>query len=616
MRTRSVFMAIVTSVAAVAVPAHGAQVYIGDGDTGCVWAFSDTVGTVLNEQSPFASIEGMSIASDGQLLIADAQMGIALLNPETGGVTLIEPQAPGPADVYPNGESEDIYYVTPGEISSLWVLIGGTAPGQHCLSFPGAALDLQVYPLSERAGHVLVLVDRYGEVAPRLAEFVRTGPTTFDELPPVLAAIPGDPASFAIRPNGEIILLDRSTGMYVVGPEGQLTHFGEWPEQSGWEKIDIGADGIIYVTDTHFAMTHRFDPDGNWIWPDLEAGVQVPAAVAAAGFTPTPPGPNVPVTPTPGVEILFELVAGGGYTSADTTTTQSRVSPGGNTLPDFAVPPTGRDGFTYVSLATTAVFENLIQVDVLLPGSRLFYAHGTDQVFHDVTIRGSLEDARGVVSRFSEVVVVDDVRPAGEVVDDKFAGLMEVLQSPPEDPPELREARAHLRSHAQTANAFYMAGQALSAVTELSFMNGDIRNWAGTVIPNSSDSPGGNLAGEMLSRSKTLMFSLWFLVPPSGVPTDGSVGADASLSLTCASPARGECRFELAGPSGARVTARLYTVNGSLVKTLFEGDLTDGGATLSWDGTDRDGRRVASGVYLTRVESGDALVMGKVVFVR
>jgi hypothetical protein len=617
MRARYVLAAAVAAFLAMTMVAQAADVYVGDGTTGNIWAFTGTIGAALMEDSPFADIQGLALTANGQILVADSQVGIARLDPVTGSVMVIEPQA-SPVDVYPDCQSEDIYYITAMRCSALYVLLGGNGPGEQCLSLPSTPLDLQVYPSGERAGHVVILLAGSGDCRASLREFHRTGQTAFEELPPILESIHGDPVNFAIRPDGRIVLLDSERGMYDVGPEGNLVHFGPH-EVERWEKIDIGANGTIYVTDTELRQTHRFDPEGNWIHPSLEGGVEVPAAVAAVGFVPTPPGPNVPVNPTEGVEILFEQVAQGGYTSADATSSSSRVSPGGNTLPDYAQPPVGRTGFTYVSLATTAVFENLIQIDVFLPGTRLFFAHGTGEVFQDATVVGSIEDARGVVSRFSEVVLVEDTRSVNAVVNDKFVRLFDILSGDGDTPgsaPDLAYARRSLVRYALRAKKLYQTGFPSSAIGQLSQMNDEIRRLAGTAIPNSSDGPEGNVAGEMLARSKTLMFSLSLLARPSDLPRTGSIGSETALTLTCASPARGECRFELAGPSGVRVVARLYTVNGSLVKTLFEGDLTDGGATLSWDGTDRDGRRVASGVYLTRVESGDALVMGKVVFVR
>lgn len=615
MGTRRILVAVAAALAGMVALAHAAggspQLYVADGQSCSIVAYADTVPTIIVPQM-FCFIQGMSLAADGQMLVADSQCGIFRVDPETSEITVLD-SLPGPVDVYPDGESADVFYVTsynPG----LHVLPGGSGPAELCMSFPTSPLDLQVHPSGERAGHVLVLLSGGETTPPYLAEFRRTGLTTFEELTPVLEEATSDAVGFAIRPNGDIVLLDRETGMYDVGQQGDLTHFGPCVGIYG-NDIDVGADGTIYVTDAEVNRTHRFDPAGHWILPSLNCCVGSPTAVAAVGFTPSPPGGSVPVTPVAGVELLFEEITNGGYTSGTMTQSASRVSPEGNTLPEYAGAPDGREGFAYVSLATTAVYENLVQVDVLLPGSRLFFAHGTGQVFRDVTVEGSLEDARGVISRFSEVVVVDDTRSLSAVIDDKFARLFAILSpNAAARRASVERAKKALRLHALLAERLYGSGLTEAAIDELSELNDDARAFAGVAIPNSSASPGGNLAGEILSRSKTLMFSLSLLTSQRDTALGRSAGP--GLSLACVSPARGECRMELAGPVGARVTAEIYTVGGRLLKTLFDGVLSNGRETVVWDGTDADGRPAASGVYLTRVESDGAAAAGKVVFIR
>jgi hypothetical protein len=46
-----------------------------------------------------------------------------------------------------------------------------------------------------------------------------------------------------------------------------------------------------------------------------------------------------------------------------------------------------------------------------------------------------------------------------------------------------------------------------------------------------------------------------------------------------------------------RVTLRLYTLDGRLVRTLLDGDLSVGTTTVTWDGANDDGRVVATGGY-------------------
>ena len=61
-------------------------------------------------------------------------------------------------------------------------------------------------------------------------------------------------------------------------------------------------------------------------------------------------------------------------------------------------------------------------------------------------------------------------------------------------------------------------------------------------------------------------------------------------------------RFEL--PRAASAELGVYDVGGRLVKRLVSGPLPAGSHAAIWDGTDKDGNRVPSGVYLSRLRVG------------
>lgn len=73
---------------------------------------------------------------------------------------------------------------------------------------------------------------------------------------------------------------------------------------------------------------------------------------------------------------------------------------------------------------------------------------------------------------------------------------------------------------------------------------------------------------------------------------------------------RTEVRFELA--STTRVRVRVHDVRGRLVRTLTDELLPSGQHQVIWDGTDRSGRRVASGTYYLRLEADDRVETRKV----
>lgn len=64
----------------------------------------------------------------------------------------------------------------------------------------------------------------------------------------------------------------------------------------------------------------------------------------------------------------------------------------------------------------------------------------------------------------------------------------------------------------------------------------------------------------------------------------------------------------------ADVQAIIYDVSGKPVKTLWRGALPGGSTSLTWDGADQHGNRVASGVYFLRIDSrGDSKILKLVV---
>lgn len=71
-------------------------------------------------------------------------------------------------------------------------------------------------------------------------------------------------------------------------------------------------------------------------------------------------------------------------------------------------------------------------------------------------------------------------------------------------------------------------------------------------------------------------------------------------------------RFALPRPANGRLT--IHDVAGRLVRTLANGVLPAGEQQVVWDGRDQAGRRVASGVYLYRLNAGDVVEGRRIVF--
>jgi hypothetical protein len=67
---------------------------------------------------------------------------------------------------------------------------------------------------------------------------------------------------------------------------------------------------------------------------------------------------------------------------------------------------------------------------------------------------------------------------------------------------------------------------------------------------------------------------------------------------------------------GGRVTLQIFDVSGRLIATLVDDVQMAGTKEVSWDGTDRRGRRVATGVYFYRMAAGEFVQTRKMVLMK
>ena len=90
----------------------------------------------------------------------------------------------------------------------------------------------------------------------------------------------------------------------------------------------------------------------------------------------------------------------------------------------------------------------------------------------------------------------------------------------------------------------------------------------------------------------------------SGVADGSIVPAVFALRANAPNPFRAgtQIRFEL--PVESSVTLEVFDIAGRRVRTLVQDLVPAGNYTESWDGTDSQGRNVAGGVYLYRLQAG------------
>ena len=64
------------------------------------------------------------------------------------------------------------------------------------------------------------------------------------------------------------------------------------------------------------------------------------------------------------------------------------------------------------------------------------------------------------------------------------------------------------------------------------------------------------------------------------------------------------------------MTIDVFNIRGRRVRTLLQQSLPAGDHAVVWDGTSTDGRAVASGIYLARLQAGTEVRIRKMTLVR
>jgi len=75
-----------------------------------------------------------------------------------------------------------------------------------------------------------------------------------------------------------------------------------------------------------------------------------------------------------------------------------------------------------------------------------------------------------------------------------------------------------------------------------------------------------------------------------------------------------QINYEL--PSTSHVKISIYNLSGQRIRTLFDSEQSAGRYTVAWDGTNADGTRVASGVYLVRMVAGKFIAVKKMILAK
>jgi len=101
----------------------------------------------------------------------------------------------------------------------------------------------------------------------------------------------------------------------------------------------------------------------------------------------------------------------------------------------------------------------------------------------------------------------------------------------------------------------------------------------------------------------------------SDSPTSVNIVAHPGLRLRAwPNPASERVQFEFGAPAGEAVTLEVYDIKGRLVHG-WRGT-GSGAQTIGWDLRDTRGQRITSGIYMVRLQAGDARVTSRFVHFR
>jgi hypothetical protein len=122
-----------------------------------------------------------------------------------------------------------------------------------------------------------------------------------------------------------------------------------------------------------------------------------------------------------------------------------------------------------------------------------------------------------------------------------------------------------------------------------------------------------DLDGHFLGRAGGLTFLVW--TDGTGVPDEAEI-TRAALLAPSPNPTSGPSMIVFALPRAGAAELCIYNVAGQRVAELHRGPAAAGYTSVAWDGRDTSGSRIASGVYLARLDAGGEVRTQKILVIR
>lgn len=174
-----------------------------------------------------------------------------------------------------------------------------------------------------------------------------------------------------------------------------------------------------------------------------------------------------------------------------------------------------------------------------------------------------------------------------------------------------------------TGDNFLISGQGGGRSGSISY---DPLTHTATFTPDQPFDPGETVQAQMVNGISNLWgvamaadYGWSFEITTStGVetPQPGALPAQFALLQNYPNPFNAETQIRLSIPSSGQVDLRIYNMLGQLVKTLVDADLPAGDHQAVWNGTDDQGRALASGMYFYRLQAGGMSEVRRMVLLR
>jgi subtilisin family serine protease len=107
-----------------------------------------------------------------------------------------------------------------------------------------------------------------------------------------------------------------------------------------------------------------------------------------------------------------------------------------------------------------------------------------------------------------------------------------------------------------------------------------------------------------------------FIVGSTGIDDEIDLPAEFSLSQNYPNPFNPATDVSFALPRDSHVTLEIFNILGQKVRTLVDDDMEAGYQSVTWNGDDDQGRQVASGIYLYKLNAGDKTFTRKMMMLK